>query len=108
MAIDLSCFVFSLTKKWPPQYKFSLTDQFNRAALSIALNIAEGSSRTPNDFKHFLAISRGSCFECVAIVSIAKKLSVISPEQEVYLLDILNHIAKMISALRKSIIKSSE
>lgn len=45
--------IFFLTKKWPPPYKYSLADQLQRAALSISLNIAEGSSRTTKDFQHF-------------------------------------------------------
>jgi four helix bundle protein len=34
--------VFSLTKKFPPEEKYSLTDQIRRASRSIKANIAEG------------------------------------------------------------------
>jgi four helix bundle protein len=38
-------FVYGLTKSWPEDEIFGLTNQFRRAAVSIVLNIAEGTSR---------------------------------------------------------------
>lgn len=44
-------------------------NQLFRASFSIVLNIAEGSGRYSNpDRRHFFVISRGSVFECVAII----------------------------------------
>lgn len=51
----------------------STKDQLRRASLSVILNIAEGSGRlTARDKKNFYVISRGSVFECVAILDYLK------------------------------------
>jgi four helix bundle protein len=48
-------------------------DQLWRAALSIPLNIAEGTGRiTPKDRRNFYVIARSSIFEVVAILDILK------------------------------------
>ena len=56
-------------------------DQFRRASFSIMLNLAEGCSRFSNaDRKNFFVISRGSVFECVAILDFLKSQELISIE----------------------------
>ena len=53
--------------------KFGLANQIQRATVSIASNIAEGSSRTSEkDFAHFLEISLGSSFEVETQLLISK------------------------------------
>ena len=59
-------------------------DQLRRASFSIMLNIAEGTSRFSNkDRKNFFVISRGSAFECVAIMEYLLETEEIT--QEVFL-----------------------
>ena len=51
----------------------SLADQLRRAAISVPLNIAEGSGRfTDPDRVRFFSIARGSAMECGAILDIAR------------------------------------
>lgn len=48
---------------------YALKDQMSRAALSIPLNIAEGTARrTHKDRMHFFVIARGSTAECGAML----------------------------------------
>jgi len=47
-----------------------MKNQLGRASLSIMLNIAEGSGKFgTKDRKNFFVISRGSIFECAALIN---------------------------------------
>ncbi|MEO8770881.1 MAG: four helix bundle protein [Ferruginibacter sp.] len=60
----------------PPEEKFGMISQIRRAALSVHLNIAEGSSRrSPVERKRYFEISRGSLIEIDAAFDIAEKLN---------------------------------
>lgn len=107
-AVDFANIVFTMTKRWPVLYRFSLADQFQRAVLSIALNIAEGTSRTSRDFAHFLSVSRGSCYECVPILTIALKQKLLNQKEYESLYDTVNYLARMLTALRESIAPPSK
>lgn len=103
-ALALTEQIYTLTNNWPKTELFSLTDQLHRAIISIPLNIAERSSRSKKDFRHFLDIARGSCFESVAILTIAKNLKFIQNQQFNSLYLTLDELARIIQGLKKSII----
>ena len=94
---------YYLIHSFPPVERFGLTDQFRRAAVSIALNIAEGSGRTKRDFQHFLRNARSSCYECVAVLHIATRRTYVLPEKGLQHEQRLIELSKMISGLIRSL-----
>jgi four helix bundle protein len=64
--------IYGITGQFPQMEQFGLTAQLRRAALSIALNIAEGSDRgSDRDFNRFIQMAMGSINEVVAALDIA-------------------------------------
>lgn len=86
-----------------PELDKNLKDQICRAATSIVLNIAEGSSRFSSaDRKNFFIISRGSVFECMSSLEIVFQITYRRFEIiEGYLEEISKMLFKMISNLAK-------
>lgn len=63
--------VIFLSRPFPREH-WELADQMRRAALSVCLNIAEGSAKkSDKDFNRFLEHSLGSITEAVAALDIA-------------------------------------
>lgn len=69
-SIILAKEIYELTGKYPDKEQFGLTGQFRRAAVSVSLNIAEGSGRSKKDFRHFLIIAKTSVQECIPLLEI--------------------------------------
>lgn len=96
--------IYFLTKEWPKDELFGLINQIRRAAVSIVLNIAEGSSRTKKDFRHFLDLAKGSCYEAGAILTIAKNRKYVTEIEYVKHYEFCIKLAKMLSALKTSLL----
>jgi len=98
-AVGFADNVCTLTKNFPRGY-FFLADQLNRAALSIAANIAEGNGRfTKADRKHFFGIARGSVQECVPLLELAARQALLAAHRHQQLKADLEEIARMLSGL---------
>jgi len=98
-AVDFADEIAALTERFPRGYGF-LADQLNRAALSIAANLAEGNGRfTKADRKNFFVIARGSVQECVPLLEVAKRRGQVDERENTSLRKDLEAMAKMISGL---------
>lgn len=71
---------YDLTEKFPKDEQFGLTSQLRRAAISVLLNLAEGSMKKSDaELNRFLMISIGSISEIVAILDICLDNGYITP-----------------------------
>jgi four helix bundle protein len=72
----------------------------NRAALSIATNLAEGNGRfTKADRRNYFTIARGSAQECIPLFEVARRRGLVTDAQHAQLIRDLKEIAKMLSGL---------
>ncbi|HLE49093.1 MAG TPA: four helix bundle protein [Patescibacteria group bacterium] len=79
-------------------------DQLSRSVASIGANIAEGFGRTyKKDFKRFLSIARGSCFESSYWFEIANNLRLIDNENRIKFEKEITELVKMITTFMKKL-----
>jgi len=92
-AHQLTLEVYKVTKDFPKDEQFSLTNQIKRAVTSIGSNIAEGSGRnTIKDYKQFLHHALGSAKEVEYQLLVAKDLEYISSRTYDRLAEMLDEI----------------
>ena len=104
-AVDYANRVYVISKGFPKDEIFGITNQIRRASVSIPANIAEGSSRGKKEFIHFLNIALGSAYECVPLLQISKNQKYINSETINELIQTLHKISAKISALKNSLKK---
>ncbi len=100
--------VYKVTKTFPEDERFGLTNQMRRAAVSVSSNIAEGSARSSrNDNARFLEIATGSLFEVVAQSFISRRQGFLTePDfKTIYATD--DELGRMLSGLRRSLRESA-
>jgi four helix bundle protein len=98
--------IYAITKEFPGDEKFGLTSQINRAAVSVASNLAEGSSRmSMKDQAYFSQLAFSSLMELACQIAIAEELNFINAERYDSLRRNIEVLSKKLNALRHSQIK---
>ena len=102
-AMDLDEQINQLSKSFPKDEIYVLTSQIRRAADSVVLNIAEGSTgQSKAVFKLFLGYSLRSAIEVVSCLFMAKKRGYINDNDFNKLYTEYEILVKMITALKNS------
>ena len=87
--------VYELTKSFPKEELYGLTNQIRRSSISVPSNIAEGCGRkSSKETIQFLFIARGSLFELETQIYLSNDLGYISE-------DTLRQILSMIETCMK-------
>ena len=86
----------------------TLVTSFCHSSYDIALNIAEGSSRSKSQFDHYLKIAKTALRECVVYTQVAHNLGLMNDEQHAQSREYLMELTRMIGALIISLQRSSE
>jgi four helix bundle protein len=83
LAFDAAMRIFELSKKWPSEERFSLTDQIRRSSRSVCGQIAEAwrKRRYPNHFTSKLSDADGEVAETQNWLEFALACAYLTPEQ---------------------------
>ena len=96
--------VYQLTDTFPKNQQYSLTNQMQRAAISIPSNIAEGAGRnTAKEFMQFLDIANGSAFELETQLFLCIDLKFGKNDEIDTIISEIKEIQKMIFKFRSSL-----
>ena len=78
-AHQFALLAYRVTQKFPPTERYGLCSQFQRAAVSISANIAEGYKKLSKaDKLRFFNIAQGSLEECRNYILLIRDLGYIS------------------------------
>jgi four helix bundle protein len=104
-SIEIADNIHQLTKNYFPGDELHiLTSQIKRAADSISLNIAEGSTgQSDAEFSRFLGYSLRSALEVVNCLYLAKRRTFINNEVFDQQYEVINELVKKIQSLRNSL-----
>jgi four helix bundle protein len=95
--------VYLLTSKFPKHEIYGLTSQCNRAAVSIAANLAEGSSRqSRKDQAHFSEIAYGSLMELACLLVLFREVAILTVEPERDVRASIDQLSSQLNALHRS------
>lgn len=104
LADNLAVELYRITRAFPKEEQYGLTSQVRRAAVSVAANIAEGSSRhTKKDLVHFLVIARASLAEVEYYIHLTQRLGYLGMEEGMTLSAMLKETAITLNGYINSI-----
>ena len=101
--------VYDDTRQFPDTERYGLTSQLNRAATSVACNLAEGVSRASRkDQAHFSALAYGSLMEVACLLLVCQDNEFLHEERVVELRQHVRDLSVGICALRRAQLRGVE
>ncbi len=103
-AQDLAVTVYSVTKAFPDDERFGLTNQLRRAAVSIGSNIAEGFSRQgTREKRQFYYVAKGSLTEVESQLDLACRIGYLEQPHLDNIAEDMQAVGKMLTSLIRTI-----
>ena len=107
-SMDFVEIIYKITEKLPIKETYGLTSQLRRAAISIALNIAEGSGAgSDKEFNRFLTMSLKSSYEVMCGIEVSKRLTYCNNTEAERMLGLCEELSAMITGLKKKLMTES-
>lgn len=107
-AYDFVLDVYKYTKSFPESEKYGLISQFQRAAVSIIANIAEGYKKIGKaDKLRFMNISQGSLEECRCYVILSRDLGYIDNDVYDILYSKIEEASKLLNGYCRAMLNSN-
>ncbi|MEX0683978.1 MAG: four helix bundle protein [Dehalococcoidia bacterium] len=108
-SMDLVDMTYAIARRLPAEEIYGLRSQMTRAAVSVAANIAEGSTRTTSkDFANFLSTAKSSLMELETELTVARRQNFISEAQAAPSFALIVEVSKMLTALRARMLASGK
>jgi four helix bundle protein len=106
LALEYVDAVYNLSRHLPAAERFNLQSQGERAATSIILNIAEGSTgQSDAEQSRFLGLALRSYMETVACLDLIKRRNYLSPEESAPVRELGHQLFMKLQALRHALDK---
>lgn len=106
-ALDYGRWVIQNLREAHNENESRFNKTFVKSAMTIALSIAEGSSRSKSQFDHYLKNAKTAIRECVVFTSLAKSLGMLNESQSERSRELLMEQTRMIGALIISLQRST-
>ncbi len=99
LAYELNIEIFKVTKSFPIEEKYSLTDQIRRSSRSVCVNIGEGYRKRlyPKHFRSKMTDADGECTETQIWLDIALDCEYISARIHKVLYDKYEEVGRMLA-----------
>lgn len=103
-SVDFVTFIYEMTKSFPKEEIYGLTNQLRRAAVSIPSNISEGAARKHSkEFIQFLYVALGSIAELETQIIISENLKYLNKDRSMNIQNELTELRRMILGLIRQI-----
>jgi len=101
VAYKLAMEIFGISKAFPLEEKYSLTDQIRRASRSVCANIGEGyrKRKYPKLFTLKMTEADGECSETLIWLDFSKDCNYISSDKYNALVEEYKHVGKMLGGM---------